>query len=869
MSCSIFRHALVVGVALAASACLAQTSTPIIPRSGLLLARPGRSGRDSLPRDSVQKLIVEGRWIAPSAGDTVTLPDGSARAWKAVEADRDGRFADRALPGGYLYVAVPSPEARTMLLEASGHSMVYVNGEPRAGDPYRLGFVRLPVRLRQGVNELLFMCSRPELNVRLAAVEQPYLISAGDATLPDLVPDDRETQHGAVVIINASDRALTGAMLEASLSKGKPERTSVAAIPPMSLRKTPLKLPRARKGPLGNATLLVRLKVGAKTVSQADLKVGIRAPEAARKCTFVSEIDGSVQYYAVVPPRPDATPPAMVFPEPASGWRSRDLRTNAVAMLGTAYQVLDESDRYERELRAQARPPGLVLTCHGAGVEAIGQASSYSPKRGLWIVAPTNRRPFGFDWEEWGRMDAMEVLNIAQARYRTDPSRTYLTGHSMGGHGTWHLGVTFPDRFAAVGPSAGWISFQSYAGVARHNGASAAEGILKRATSPSDTLRLATNLKPLGVYILHGDADDNVPVTEARAMFAHLKGFHRDAELHEQPGAGHWWGAPSDPGTGCVDWPAMFDLFQRRSIQRSDETRHVEFTTMNPGVSARMRWLTILHQQRPLAPSSASIRCDPVGRRFVGTTDNVAALSLDTVPFGPGPSVTVDLDGTRLEVPLVEFARQITLRRGAEGWKVGLAPADTDKKPGRAGPFKEAFSHRFILVYGTGGTPEENAWAFARARYDAESFWYRGNGAPEVLADSDFSLARYRDRSVIVYGHREMNRAWDALLAGAPVQVSRGKVSVGDRELTGTDLACLFCYPRPDSSTAYVAAVAGSGPAGMRLTDRAPYFVSGTGFPDLMVWTPRTLAEDPDGVRAAGFFGNDWSVTGGDVAFAP
>ena len=26
----------------------------------------------------------------------------------------------------------------------------------------------------------------------------------------------------------------------------------------------------------------------------------------------------------------------------------------------------------------------------------------------------------------------------------------------MGGHGTWHIGTLFPDRFAAIGPSAGW-----------------------------------------------------------------------------------------------------------------------------------------------------------------------------------------------------------------------------------------------------------------------------------------------------------------------------------------------------------------------------------------------------------------------------
>ncbi|NLI01426.1 MAG: prolyl oligopeptidase family serine peptidase [Chthonomonadales bacterium] len=868
------RAAIVACLAICSSSLPAGAQSPeaIVPRTALVLARPGRSGRDALPRDAVQALIVTGAWKTPSAGDTVTLPDGSVRTWTEIRADQNGRFAGGNLAGGYAFIAVQSPASRTMILEAAGHSMVYVNGEPRTGDPYRYGYVRLPVKLRAGQNELLFAVSRPELDVRLTSPPGPYALNTGDMTLPDLVPGASGAYHAAVVVVNAAETALDGGAIEAVIGKGRAVRSAIPRVPALGVRKVGFRLPslpRDRGKQERETGVKLRLIVNRRAVAEAEIKVGVRMASDTRKCTFISAVDGSVQYYAVVPPRADAEPPAMVYPAPIGGWRSFDFRNNPVTLLSTAYSVVRQADRYERELRAQARPPGLVLTCHGAGVEAIGQAASYAPKRGLWIVAPTNRRPFGFDWEEWGRMDALEVLDLAQQTLRTDPARTYLTGHSMGGHGTWHLGVTFPDRFAAIAPSAGWVSFQSYAGGARYEGGDPVEAILRRATAGSDTLTLAPNLKPLGVYILHGDADDNVPVTEARAMHTRLKEFHNDVTLHEQPGAGHWWGAPSDPGTGCVDWPAMFDLFQRRIIARADETRHVDFVTMNPGVSSRMRWLTILQQQRSLAPSSASIRCDPVGRRFVGTTENVASLALDTSPFGPGATVSVELDGTKLEVPLAERVTQITLRREPSGWRIGEALSAAQKSPGRAGPFKEAFANRFVLVYGTGGSPEENAWSAARARYDAETFWYRGNGSPEMIADTEFDAARYRDRNVIVYGHREMNRVWSVLLADAPVQVTRGSVRVGDRTMTGGDLACVFCYPRPDSRSASVGVVAGTDLTGMRLTDRAPYFVSGTGFPDLLVWTPETLARGAGGVRAAGSFGNDWSVTGGDIVFVP
>jgi pimeloyl-ACP methyl ester carboxylesterase len=46
-----------------------------------------------------------------------------------------------------------------------------------------------------------------------------------------------------------------------------------------------------------------------------------------------------------------------------------------------------------------------------------------------------------------------------EAQYAIDPQRIYLTGFSLGGFGTWALGLSSPDRFAALVPVAGgWES---------------------------------------------------------------------------------------------------------------------------------------------------------------------------------------------------------------------------------------------------------------------------------------------------------------------------------------------------------------------------------------------------------------------------
>ncbi|NNM24707.1 MAG: hypothetical protein HKO59_01755 [Phycisphaerales bacterium] len=169
------------------------------------------------------------------------------------------------------------------------------------------------------------------------------------------------------------------------------------------------------------------------------------------------------------------------------------------------------------------------------------------------------------------------------------------------------------------------------------------------------------------------------------------------------------------------------------------------------------------------------------------------------------------------------------------------------------------------FVYGTRGTAEENRWASSRARADAEIFWYRGNGAIEVLPDTQFDAGRERDRSVVLYGNRSTNDAWATLLGDSPVQVDRDAVVIGEKRRAAADLGCLFLRPRPGSAVASVGVVSGTGVEGLRLTERLPYFVSGVAYPDLVLFGSSALETGADGVVAAGFFGHDWSVETGEI----
>ncbi len=811
-----------------------QPATAIELNEGLAISSV-QERRAAIQLDPIAAEVVAGTWVVPRSGDSVKLAGGQLKKWEPVKAGADGWFTGGALNGGYLAASFTAPEAAVMMLEAAGHGMVYAGGEPRAGDPYSTGYVHLPVRVRKGSNTLLFQVGRGKLKARLTKPKLAAFLSAADMTLPDLTIGEPAEYEASVLVVNASESSRDGLTIMARLPGGRETRTVVPSLVPLSVRKVAFAI-RANV-PSGSGTVSIELKLEQKTghgehregetLDAARITVRARQRGQTYARTFHSAIDGSLQYYSVVP----------ALPGPSQG------------------------------------RPGLVLTLHGAGVEGIGQAQCYSPKPGLFVVAPTNRRPYGFDWEDWGRLDAIEVLELAQRTLATNPQQTYLTGHSMGGHGTWHLGVTYPDRFAAIAPSAGWISMWSYAGARRTAPASPIEELMNRAIGPSDTLALSGNLTRLGVYILHGDADDNVPVGQARRMRQALGEFHPDFAYHEQPGAGHWW------GNACVDWPPLFAFLSDHKIPAIDQVRKIDFITASPAVSSRAHWLAIESQLKALLPSKVHLELNPERRRFSGTTENVSRLALNISHALPDAKATapilIELDGQAM--PPVSMAtdgeHSIWLSRKGGTWSASqTAPLPSRKGPARQGPFKDAFRNRFVLVFGTKGTPEENAWSLARARFDGETFWYRGNGSADCVADADFLNSgreqEFRDRSVILYGNAENNAAWTVLLDESPVQVRRGQVKLGLRTISGDDLACLLIQPRPGSDRASVAAVSGTGMIGLRLTERLPYFTSGVAYPDCLVLKAKTAGGNSPASIAAGYFGADWDVESGEFAWS-
>ena len=61
--------------------------------------------------------------------------------------------------------------------------------------------------------------------------------------------------------------------------------------------------------------------------------------------------------------------------------------------------------------------------------------------------------------------DVLRAMDDVKRAYNVDEDRVYLTGLSMGGGGTWHLGLRYPDLFAAIAPvcAVGDLSLMAFA----------------------------------------------------------------------------------------------------------------------------------------------------------------------------------------------------------------------------------------------------------------------------------------------------------------------------------------------------------------------------------------------------------------------
>ncbi len=167
---------------------------------------------------------------------------------------------------------------------------------------------------------------------------------------------------------------------------------------------------------------------------------------------------------------------------------------------------------------------GLIQTQVGLGAAIRQNSARYPaivvfpqvPRDSQWVGAPADM--------------AFAALQQTMREFHVDPSRVYLTGLSMGGHGTWYIAYRHPELFAAVVPICGWVrDFPQFRGSVP----------VVPGDSASVMPSLVQKLGKVPIWISHGEVDRVVNVNGSREPAAALKAAGADVRYTELLGLDH------------------------------------------------------------------------------------------------------------------------------------------------------------------------------------------------------------------------------------------------------------------------------------------------------------------------------------------
>ena len=134
-----------------------------------------------------------------------------------------------------------------VIFEASGHTMVLINGFPHEGDHYDYGWSLIPIRLKKGKNIFVLQGGRfPRMRARILSPENPVAFTKRDMTLPDILKEEASNYLGAIRVMNTNQGWFSGGSI--TCTNGSKSITKfIPSISPLNVRKVPFEIPSTRK----------------------------------------------------------------------------------------------------------------------------------------------------------------------------------------------------------------------------------------------------------------------------------------------------------------------------------------------------------------------------------------------------------------------------------------------------------------------------------------------------------------------------------------------------------------------------------------------------------------------------------------------
>jgi len=184
-------------------------------------------------------------------------------------------------------------------------------------------------------------------------------------------------------------------------------------------------------------------------------------------------------------------------------------------LFGNLNYLLYLPEGYDKEKKTWP----LILYLHGKSLrgndleklKSYGLAAQLERDLSIPFIVVSPQCPDDHYWMDEEK-NLVGIVDDVSSKYSVDPDRIYVSGHSMGGRGTWQLAAKHPERFAAIVPLA---------------------------DAPQDAA-LAKQVAKVPAWAFHGAKDDLVPVENVRRFIDLVKASGGDIRYTEIPDGDHF-----------------------------------------------------------------------------------------------------------------------------------------------------------------------------------------------------------------------------------------------------------------------------------------------------------------------------------------
>ncbi|MFO0803522.1 MAG: hypothetical protein U0791_10425 [Gemmataceae bacterium] len=537
---------------------------------------------------------------------------------------------------------------------------------------------------------------------------------------------------------------------------------------------------------------LERAKVAADGKAPWRAATGRWIPRAYR-----SQVDGSIQPYAVL--------------LPADYGKDRDKSWRLDTVLHGRDGSLTEAKFLATHDRAVPKAPDFVqLEVYGRGNNAYRWAGETDVREAV-----------------------LDFLDSAPAG-AIDPDRMVLRGFSMGGAGTWHLGLHRPFEYAVIGPGAGFTVTHGYVGDLPAKLPDHQEKCL-RIYDAADYAENAFNV-PVVAYSGEKDAQK----AAADNIEKRLKDFQEPVKFTHviAPGLAH-----SQP----EEWLTKCEAEYKKHVGPGRKfPERVRFVTYTP------RYFDFDHgsvEALEAQYEKAIVDSTCTATEYSVKTVNIAAMKLVPGEHPFPPSITVD--GQKIAVS--PEAKSVMLVKTGKVWAIeNKWPNGLRKRRGLQGPIDDAFMSDFVVVGPNRASPFAGAM-LKQFSYEWDKY-FRGT----LPVREAGTIAKQPLDHVVLFGDPWTNPLIADALPKLPIQWTKEKLTVNGAEYDAATHVPVLIYPNPANPGRYLVLNSGHTfkEADLKGTNALLYPRLG----DWAVIKPAPTKKNPAAyeVVAAGLFDEQW-----------